>query len=448
MQKKYYTKIIYIIIFVGLIYSILNSIFDTLKYDNFRKSVNGKKIHSIVRSDINQYWSSAFNFKQDLENKKSFFKSGSEIKHSYLYPRFIAYYFLIIKENIKENESYKLNNYKFGIPIVQSLLYYIILTLLAFKLIKYFDPKISIYIIGFLSIEPTILQYHSSYWTESIYFTFLLMLIYLLLDVKEKIYSTFFIGLIIGISALQRNVSLYLIVPIIIYLIIIFKKNSIKPILNCLAGFIFVILFIGYSNLQRTGDFFIIPSDQKNAPYVILAHILNNESYEKKELKKQIWIETNKINLENPADRIQILNYENDYFVKSLTNNPIGFVKLHIWKSLQALILNPFETENAYNNDKSIPKYWEKNHSQFIFKIPYSLIIYFICFVGFLTSLKERKYLNYSLIILLIVGYYIAVLGWVGVSRYMIPNLIFLSIFFGLGLGTIIKYTLKKFQKN
>ena len=40
--------------------------------------------------------------------------------------------------------------------------------------------------------------------------------------------------------------------------------------------------------------------------------------------------------------------------------NPMGFIKIHLWKSLQGLILNPFETKNAYKNDKTVPKYWEK----------------------------------------------------------------------------------------
>ena len=443
MNKNYCIKLSYILIFIGFTYSIINSITDTIKYDKFRMASDGKEVHSIVRTDIKQYWTSAINFKKDLEDGKSFFKSGSEIRHSYLYPRIIASYFLTINRNIKENDRYILDNHKYGIPIIQSIIYYFLLVVLLKKLVNFFEPSISMYIIGFLSIEPTLLQYHSSYWTESIYLSFLILLIYFLLDVKKKLFFTFIIGLVIGISALQRNVSLYLIFPIIIYFLIVFKKDSIKPIFMCMVGYFLVIFFIGYSNFQRSGEFFVIPYDQKQAGYVILAHILNGESYEEKHFKRKKWLEDNNINLNDQTDKIKLADYEHNYFKKSLMENPIGFVKIHIWKSLQGLILNPFETKNAYKNDKTVPKYWEKFHYLYIYKIPYALLIYLICFIGLVTALKNNE-INISILILLVVGYYISILGWVGTSRYMVPNLIFLSIFFGFGLDSLIKYIFKK----
>ena len=186
MSKNYCIKISYILILIGFIYSIINSITDTIKYDKFRITSNGKEAHSIVRSDINQYWTSAINFKKDIEKDKGFFKSGSEIRHSYLYPRIIASYFLTINQNIKENDRYILDNHKYGIPIIQSIIYYFLLVVLLKKLVNFFEPSISMYIIGFLSIEPTLLQYHSSYWTESIYLSCLILLIYFLLDIKKN----------------------------------------------------------------------------------------------------------------------------------------------------------------------------------------------------------------------------------------------------------------------
>ena len=83
MSKNYCSKISYILILIGFIYSIINSITDTIKYDKFRIASNGKEVHSIIRSDIDQYWTSATNFKNDIDEDKGFFKSGSEIKHSY-----------------------------------------------------------------------------------------------------------------------------------------------------------------------------------------------------------------------------------------------------------------------------------------------------------------------------------------------------------------------------
>ena len=211
----------------------------------------------------------------------------------------------------------------------------------------------------------------------------------------------------------------------------------------CMVGYFLIILFIGYSNFQRFGEFFVIPYDQKQAGYVIIAHILNDESYEDKDFKRKKWIVDNNINLDDKTDRMKLADYEHNYFKKSLTENPIGFIKIHIWKSLQGLILNPFETKNSYKNDKGVPKYWEKYHYLYFYKIPYALLIYLICFIGLLAALKNNEK-NLSILILLIVGYYVSILGWVGTSRYMVPNLIFLSIFFGFGLNSLVKYFLKK----
>ena len=117
-------KFLFLVISLGLIYSISISFLNTHKYDNYSINSKGQEIHSIIRTDVKQYWNDAYFFKKDLENGKDFFKSGKENKSIFLYPKLIALYFMSINENIKDTYgNFILNNFKFGIPIIQSLIY-------------------------------------------------------------------------------------------------------------------------------------------------------------------------------------------------------------------------------------------------------------------------------------------------------------------------------------
>jgi hypothetical protein len=85
--------------------------------------------------------------------------------------------------------------------------------------------------------------------------------------------------------------------------------------------------------------------------------------------------------------------------------------------------------------DLTVQKYWKTDNfkKMLIIKIIYSLVVYMICFFGFIHSFKN---LNHSLIILFasFAVYFLIMLGWVGVSRYSVPILMCLSIFFANGI--------------
>ncbi len=66
-------KIPYIIIFLGLFYSISISLVNTIKFDRFFINSGGSEEHRIIRTDVKQYWQSAHEFKSDLEKGKGFF---------------------------------------------------------------------------------------------------------------------------------------------------------------------------------------------------------------------------------------------------------------------------------------------------------------------------------------------------------------------------------------
>ena len=70
---------------------------------------------------------------------------------------------------------FKINNFKVGIPIIQSILYYFALIFLYKKLRHIFSNRMCIFIIVFLALEPTIFQWHSTFWSESLYLFFLVI---------------------------------------------------------------------------------------------------------------------------------------------------------------------------------------------------------------------------------------------------------------------------------
>ena len=180
----------------------------------------------------------------------------------------------------------------------------------------------------------------------------------------------------------------------------------------------------------------------------MLSHKLNKETNEEKYKKQFEWIKKNNINTEIEDDRLKLANYQNEYFMKALKENYLDFIKYHIWKSLQALILDPFTIQNEYTSDKSIKYYWEKYSYQLYYKIPYSLIIYSLCFIGFIAMIKKDvEHRKLAINIFLICSFYICILGWVGTSRYLVPNLIFLSFYFGFGIDALINYA-KQLHQN
>ena len=71
-------------------------------------------------------------------------------------------------------------------------------------------------------------------------------------------------------------------------------------------------------------------------------------------------------------------------------------------------------------------------------------ILFSKALLGFVKIILKNHHKRLLLLTFLFIIYYTGILGWVGWNRYMVPNLIFLSIFFGLGLNTFIEYIKSK----
>ena len=461
LLKKELNKICLTLIFIGLSYSIFYSIFYTKKFDRFFLNSEGVETHYLIKNDTYHYWNAAELYKTDIQNGKDILKSGGELERNYLYPKIIAVYYLLIQESIKdENGRLKLNNYKFGIPIFQSLLFYSCLFYFFRKIKNEFDAVIVIFTISFLSLNPSITQFHAAYWTESIYFSLLLIFLSFLINLPKKNYKYFLFGIFLGIMYMQRGVTLLLFIPLVFYFFWIYRYAALKKCVLFIFGYFLVILFIGYENYQKSGFFYFTTFTQSNAHYSYVSHILNakkfnideSASLKLKKSERVIFFTKNKIVLggnnfmgtANIGDMLKVSKYERDYFLQSLKGNFFYYAKYHLYKSIQAMIIGYDYVSLAYTRDKSQSHLFLKNEykKQIYSQLFYSLIIYGILLIGIIRIIlsKSTKYKNMLLMILLMSAYNIAMLGWMGVGRYLAVNQIFYSILFAFGFEKIINF--------
>ena len=119
-------KICLFIIFFGFCLALFNSVNNTKKNDYFFSNYNNEKTHNIIKGDIDHYWTEANIIKETVDLDKSISNFSRPLYRNYLYPKIIALYYLIIDQNIKDaNNDYKIGNYKVGIPIIQSIFFFL-----------------------------------------------------------------------------------------------------------------------------------------------------------------------------------------------------------------------------------------------------------------------------------------------------------------------------------
>jgi hypothetical protein len=457
MLKKNFN---YFIILLGFLISTLYSFYIIKNYD--RNFINSKKIVSnyIIQGDTEVYFNEAELLNEQKKIGINFFERGSDYYVSFLYPRIISNYYSIInkdikfKNNIDEEGYFQVKNGKFFLLIFQSLIYYLSIFFLYRVLISKLDKRIITFLILFLCFEPNILQFHSHFLTESIYFSFLILLISLIINLKKNKSYYFFIGILVGLMYLQRSVAFYLIFPIAIFYFYYVKEKYFyfKILLFIIIGQIFILSFVGFSNYKRSGIFYIVAGQTKHAMWYYLTDQIftkikteNNKILYDRLNDERKWIEENNINTEKEEDRLLLRNYYQNYFFDKLLKYPLASIKIILWKSAQSSILDPLMVISSLGQDFSIDKYWEKNLLKMSQRIVYSIIIYFISIIGFYSFYKNKNYLIPSIFFILGV-YHISLLGWVGVSRYSAPSILCISVFFSNGL--VYLHQRFKFLKN
>ena len=462
-------KSILLIILIGFIISTLLTVNNLKKYDKYFDSDNGESYHQMIKSDAMRYLSHANFIKDQLKSGMNFFETGRTHYTKYLPPRILAaYYYFFNIDPINESSVKKINlGIHFPFLLLQSIVYFFSVTLLYLSASKIFNPRICFYLILFLSIEPTINQYHASFWSETFLFSFMILLTSLMINPDLKMRHFLLIGLLLGTISLQKEYTIFYIIPIIIYYLFILKDQRFKNITVLLIGFIIVQSILGFNNLKRSGEFYILSTTTKISlqNYLVSDVIMNvqkknlNEYFLKEGEVALRWINRNSIEYNQDSKKLKVrkglkeyrasITHERDLikfdnFITSRTLNyiiqyPLDFTKHILKKSIHFSLLNPFHIYSDNNYRSSKVYYTSLEHDKFIpYRIFYTLVIYFFCLVGFISMMKKKNYKILFFLIISILSFYLPV-SWLGNTRNFVPCLIFISFFFAFGAEKVQK---------
>ena len=163
------------VIFIGFLISVFFSISNLNKYDKNFKRNNGVSYHQMIKYDALRYLSHGNEIKNQLKDKKNFFKTGRGHFTKYLPARIAAAYYYFFDLELFNNLDEKTINLGIHFPylLFQCFFYFFSVSLLYLSASKIFDRKICFYLILFFCFEPTINQYHASFWSESFLFSFI-----------------------------------------------------------------------------------------------------------------------------------------------------------------------------------------------------------------------------------------------------------------------------------
>ena len=474
--KKNY---IILIIFFSFCTSLITSKYNLINYDKFFIDQNGKEQnHIMIKYDSYRYLSHGAEIKNDLENGKNFFETGREHFTKYLPPRLAAAYYYFFDIDLFNNfEEKKINlGVHFPYLIIQCLIYYLSLFFLYSVISKKIDKKICLPLIIFLSLEPTIFQYHGTFWSESIFFSLQLILLSIIIKNDLKYYNFLLIGIFLSLLSLQRQTAYFLIIFIFLYYFIFLDKKQYYKLIYIILGFFLIQSFVGYNNYVRDKKFYFFTSDSKTAVYyniaddiVIKAENLSIKDFKKIESEIAInWLNENSINynkkivsdientrypfktarsaIELNSDKIQLDNFYATRTIEILLEYPLTSFKIIAKRSLHSLLLNPFHIYSDHNFISGENYYLSDQHQKLIpIRIIYTLFIYLISLLGVYVIFKRKDYRILAILIISIL-YNFGMVSWHGNTRYFVPVLIYLSFLFGY--GTYGLFNIKKLLKR
>ena len=468
----------YFIILFGLLLSIFISNYNLNNYDKIVFKDNSF-YHQMIKTDALRYLGHGAEIKKEVEEGKGYFKSGRESYTKYLPPRIAATYYYFFDLDLYDNFENKMVNtgIHFFYLLFQCLFYFFCIWLLYQSIKNIFSNKVCFFIICFLCVEPTIFQYHGTFWSESYFFSLQVIIISLVLKKNPTYKNFYFLGFFIGILSLQKQMAIFYIIPIIFYSFLFLKEFRYKKIFIILIGFLTIQSFLAYHNFQRSGKIYIMTADTKLdlhrdfvEPVIAKKNNISRHEFGIMEGKISLnWINNNLINfdeellsdiknptfmdyrasIKNEKDKIKFDNFISLRTVDYILKNPSNFISFGLKKSLHIILLNPFHIYSDHNFPSGEVYYRTEEHDKLIpYRVVYSLLIYLICFYGLVVLLKNK---SYKLLFFLFFSslYFFGLVSWHGNTRYFVPVMIYLSFFFGFGLESLIKknYLLKDFLK-
>lgn len=452
-----------IVIFFSLCLSLFYANHNIKLFDKNILNENNKSVHLMIKNDPLRYFSHGYEIKEEIKKGVNYFDTGRENFTKYLYPRIIAAYYLIFDYHLYENSQKKIikEGIHFKFLVFQILFYYLSLLFLNFQLKNKIENLPLFFTTLFLCIEPTLFQYHGSFWSESIFFSLQILIMGIIISDSYSNKKIFFIGVLLSLLFFQRSNGLYYMLPIIIYFFLV-KNAYLKIYTYLIFGFIMFPLIVGYHNYKSSGKFYIVPLETKSVLHAyVIPNILSEKelNFEKEKFfklieNKNILLGSHNLldfnysrysfifceNVDKQSDNREICDYFQKRAKEIIISNPIKFVIYVLKKSVSFSILNPFHIYSDHKFLSGDEYYKSELHSKLVpYRIVYSLIIYLVCLLGLMQLIKQKKY---NLLIYIIISslYFFMILSWHGNNRYFTPVLIYLSVLFGYGISFATNY--------
>ena len=450
------------LVLTGFILSMLNNFYQIEHFDNFRIDPNTVMVHSMITSDILNFWKEGAMIAEDLTNGKSYLENGEEYRRPYLPSRIYAFFSILLSQDlVSKDGAVSLEFNKISILITQTSIYYILLIGLYFVLKNHIPKNISKVAILFLAFEPTLFMYHSSFWSESFFFSLQILLLILILFKNQNTFSFILIGIVLGLLYLQRSFAVLYVLPILIYLYFQFKKQFLNSTFTILLILSIVHFFVGYHNYKRIGVFYSLSTQAKDGFYDyfipgVMAKkqkISVNEAQNLIKEDNKVWMKENnldELSFKDEKKRLKYYDYAQNYAFDLMFQNPIITLNLLIKNTIHFMIIDPLTHVyffHSWNNENGLFYNSEIRKKMLLPRIFYSLFIYLFVIYGFYKFFKKERNNKLFLLIILSIMYFFLVQSWYGGTRYYAPVLIYLSLPFAYGF-VIFKDQIKKKLNN
>ncbi len=445
-------KILITLLILSFILIFVNIDFQIKKFGKVLKHQDGSEYHGIIKSPPElKIWKHASEFKSDISIKNL---QPYEFRHHFLPPKILGFSSKLFKIEFYDKQkdiNIKNLNYFFYFQII---FYYLCVIVFYFKLIKINIKRSIINItVCFLIFEPTINQYNSTIFGETIFFSLLILIFAYLIDLPKRNFNYFVLGLLFAILYLQRSVAMFLILVPVIIIFFRFRYKSILKIAYLIAPFLITLLLLGSLNYKRSGVFYFLPTQTIDNLYnyflpkvdTKIFNITSSESKKKlMEIKYDFAIKNN-LDLSSEVDRIVFYNFQKEQAITMMMNNKLITFKEALISSIHSALINPVEIINTRIKGKDY--YKSDLHQKYLkYRILYSFLIYLIIFFGFFYSIK-KKYIAPH--VLLLVGmYFFVISSWVGYTRYFVPTLLSLCLYFGFGIDFIFSKLKRNYSNN
>ena len=272
-------------------------------------------------------------------------------------------------------------------------------------------------------------------------------------------------GALIGILSLQKQYAIFFIIPIILGYLVFEKQEKLKKISFLIFGFFILQFFLGINNYVRSGNFHVLTADMKHGAHMdLIAKVMSKKmNITSKEFNiiegkaAKLWLDGNKITYNkndeslieekslynyrdtilNESDKVNFDNFIAERSIKYFKENIFDFIKFIIKQSMHVMLLNPFHIYSDHNFVSGEIYYYSELHDKLIpYRIFYTILIYFICILGIVELYKLKKYEELSFLFLSLLYFY-SLVSWHGNTRYFVPCVIYLSIFFSFGIVKI-----------